>query len=581
MKNLKMALYLLKKFPKYVIGYFLNEILLELPQYVANVLFLKYLIQALTEQKSIYYLLFIVMALAGFLIVSDLYSSYFMNILQPCEEERINKKFYYNIRNAAECYELHVYDDPVFYDDMTYVSNNIVKDALASLSYISKIIAGFINVSLILGLFYEIGAGVLVISIGSVILSFLFNLPVIKLNNQKRYEINSMERKKSYFFNSFFMRDYFMERKMTVVGQKLHSRYGESIAEQLACNQKYGIKLFAINTLKELFSSNILLNLILLAYLLYEILVTKKLLGSDFIATYNAVMVIISTITQIVQVFEKMKESSFTIKKYQDFMQIMPEKESNIEKDLEEVHSIEFRKVSFSYPETDKMVLKDITFSLRIGDKIAIVGKNGSGKTTLVHLLMGLYYPTQGEILINGRVLEKEEYPVYRRRFAAFFQGMKPLEATIAQNVALDTETNTELVYEALSKTNCELLLNKPESAMVGVQFDSQGLVLSGGECQKLMLTYCFYSGKSLIVMDEPSSALDPKAEHEFNNQVADLSDDKISIFVTHRLSTVYMVNQIYVIDDGKLCAQGTHEELMKKGGLYREMWDVQAEKYC
>ena len=173
MKNLKMALYLLKKFPKYVIGYFLNEILLELPQYVANVLFLKYLIQALTEQKSIYYLLFIVMALAGFLIVSDLYSSYFMNILQPCEEERINKKFYYNIRNAAECYELHVYDDPVFYDDMTYVSNNIVKDALASLSYISKIIAGFINVSLILGLFYEIGAGVLVISIGSVILSFL------------------------------------------------------------------------------------------------------------------------------------------------------------------------------------------------------------------------------------------------------------------------------------------------------------------------------------------------------------------------------------------------------------------------
>ena len=95
------------------------------------------------------------------------------------------------------------------------------------------------------------------------------------------------------------------------------------------------------------------------------------------------------------------------------------------------------------------------------------------------------------------------------------------------------------------------------------------------------MLAYCFYSGKSPIVMDEPSSALDPKAEHEFNNQVADLSDDKISIFVTHRLSTVYMVNQIYVIDDGKLCAQGTHEELMKKGGLYREMWDVQAEKYC
>lgn len=208
------------------------------------------------------------------------------------------------------------------------------------------------------------------------------------------------------------------------------------------------------------------------------------------------------------------------------------------------------------------------------------MGRNGSGKTTLVNLLMGLYYPTEGEVLVNGKVLTRGAYSSYRQKFAAFFQGMKPMEATVAENVALDTNIELQRISEALQKANCEGLFHEPENTMIGVQFDPSGLILSGGESQKLMLANCYYSDKSVLVMDEPSSALDPVAERDFNRQVSELSGDKLTLFVTHRLSTVHMADTIYVIDDGRLCGQGSHEELMNEEGIYRDMWNIQVERY-
>ena len=226
-------------------------------------------------------------------------------------------------------------------------------------------------------------------------------------------------------------------------------------------------------------------------------------------------------------------------------------------------------------------MLKDINLTLRKGDKIAIVGQNGSGKTTLVHVLMGFYEPSKGEIRINGEKIGAQDYPLYRRQFAAFFQGMAPFEATVAENVALGTNYDLEKVRGALERTKSEKLLSRPLDTPVGVQFDPQGLILSGGEYQKLLLAYCFYSEKSLLVMDEPSSALDPTAERNFNLQLAELADNKLAVFVTHRLTTVHMASYIIsVLQDGVISAKGTHDQLVSQEGIYKQMWTIQAKKY-
>lgn len=574
---------MLHHFPIFVLGEMFFALLNALTAYIANVAFLQHMVSAMIEQRSVYEMIFGLVLFAVYQLMVDIYSTLYVNICKPKMNERINKWFYYDIKNAVKSHELYFYDNPAFYDDVTYVSSHIFGDAIASVSNVSRIISNLVNIILILSLFSQIGVVVLLIACLSIILSLLFDIPIIRLNNKRNYDLNSINREKTYFYSCFFSRSSFMERKMTGINELLNDRYLVSIEKLKEYNKKCGLKIFALSSLKDAISSNILLYLVLFVYLLYKTLITHELHGSDFISSYNAVNIIVSSIMSLVSVWESMMSSSYTIEKYNSVKVLSTSIKRTFSSDneLEKIHSIELRNVTFTYPETERLVLDHINMKLVLGDKIAIVGKNGSGKTTLVHLLMGLYKPTSGEILINGRSIKEEEYPALSHQFAAFFQGMMPFEASVAENVALDVDADADKVKRALTKTKSDKLLSVSLDQMIGVLFDDKGLILSGGEFQKLMLSYCFYSDKSLIIMDEPTSALDPISERNFNNQVEELSEEKLTVFVTHRLSTVHMASCIYVIDNGKICDYGTHAELMQHDGVYKDMWTLQAQKYC
>lgn len=582
METVWMLGYFLRRYPAYVLSFFTNEILLALPGFVGNVLFLKYMMRAVLLGEPVSRMLVLLGGTALFLILSDVYTAWFSGRYMPCAQERIQKDFYREVRDGAARYGLEKYDDPAFYDDMTYINENLCKDSLALLSFVSKMTAGLINILLVVRLFYEMGATVLLFSMGAVALSLIFDVPIIRLQNERKYAGSAIERKRRYFRDCFFVRETFPERKVTSVNSLLHARYEESVEEQIRCEKRFGGKLFWLRFLKELLSTHLLMQLLLTAFLLYQVLAARTLQGSDFIAAYNAVNVVMGDMMLIVGYWGQMAAVSYTVGKYRKFLSAVPNRRSGVEgqRAQEPIRSIEFRNVSFAYPGTGKYALKDISFCIRPGEKIAIVGRNGSGKTTLVHLLMGLYQPTKGEVLVNGKALGREEFPAYRHRFAAFFQGMKPMEATAAENVALDTEIDSERLVRALQKADCRALSDRPKEAMIGVLFDKTGHILSGGECQKLMLAHCFYSDKSVLVMDEPSSALDPAAEQAFNRQMAELAGDKLAVFVTHRLSTVRMADTIYVIEDGRLCDRGTHEELAEKEGVYAQMWRIQQQAF-
>lgn len=643
--------HLVRRYPTYVFCVFTNEVLLALPSYVGNVLFLKYLVQMLLDGEPLSGMLLLLGGTALFLVSSDCYTAWFSARYVACAEEHIRKDFYGHVRNAAARYGLEVYDNPDFYNDMTYINNHIAGDSLALLTLVSKMTAGLINVLLIVRLFYGMGGMVLLFSAAAVGISIAFDVPMVRTRNQRKYAVSGMERKRGYFRDCFFARETFAERKMTDVNPLLYSRYEESVEEQRLCEKRFGRRLFLLSSLKELLSTRLFMQFLLIAYLLYQVLAARTLQGSDFIAVYNAANVIVNAMLLLVRSWGQLEESSYTVGKYRGFLAAVRKADGDWsqgkltaleysgkqtatevrggtdsagqQEESVPIHSIEFRRASFAYPGTGKHVLKEISFCMHSGEKIAIVGKNGSGKTTLVHLLMGLYVPTEGEILVNGRALAREELPSYRRQFAAFFQGMQPMEATVAENVALDTEIDPDRLILALRKTGCEALLSRTmgqvgcvgsdgagsgslgsagneqggcsepdsgldtlmitrlKSQMIGIRFDPAGLILSGGECQKLMLAHCFYSDRPVLVMDEPSSALDPVLEQAFNRQLAELAEDKLAVFVTHRLSTVHMADLIYVIEDGRLCEQGSHGELIGKDGVYGEMWRIQREKYA
>ena len=219
------------------------------------------------------------------------------------------------------------------------------------------------------------------------------------------------------------------------------------------------------------------------------------------------------------------------------------------------------------------------------GEKIAIVGYNGAGKTTLTKLVMRLYDPDEGEIFYNGRNVKEYTLESIRQRMAAVFQDYRIFACSVGENVAggrYDAQ-NAGKVLEALENSS---FTGKLRSLPLGIEtqltreFENSGTQLSGGEQQKLAIARAFYKNADLIILDEPSSALDPDAEYELNQAVYEYAGNRTVIFISHRLSTTRHADRIYMFDSGKLVECGTHEELTAAGGRYAYMFRLQAEKY-
>ena len=247
--------------------------------------------------------------------------------------------------------------------------------------------------------------------------------------------------------------------------------------------------------------------------------------------------------------------------------------------------NIRFSSVSFSYPNKKNLVLKNISLDIKPGSKVAFVGYNGAGKTTLVKLLLRLYDPTEGTIYLG-----ENSYPQYRLKdirehFSVVFQDYKCYAVSVAENVSMDdSDTDKECLAEALKESGIsekiEMLENK-ENTMLSREFDDNGVILSGGEQQKVAIARAFYDSHEVLIFDEPSSALDPLAEYELSERIRELSNNKTVIMISHRLSTITLFDEIYMINDGMIIEKGSHNELMGRKGKYYEMFVKQASNYA
>jgi len=254
--------------------------------------------------------------------------------------------------------------------------------------------------------------------------------------------------------------------------------------------------------------------------------------------------------------------------------------------DVGDIDTVELQNVSFTYPGADRPTINNVSFKWHKGDKLAIVGYNGAGKTTLIKLIMGLYPVTEGIILVNGIDINDIDKDAYRRRFGTVFQDLQVFAMPLSENVLMrrpQNEEDYEIVRKALADAQFDVNVRGLENGLdtiISREFDEKGFIPSGGQEQKIAIARVFAQSPDMVILDEPSSALDPLAEYNMYNNMMRLSEGRGVIFISHRLSSARMADEIYMMKDGTVSEQGTHEQLMDLKGHYYEMFMLQAENY-
>lgn len=249
-----------------------------------------------------------------------------------------------------------------------------------------------------------------------------------------------------------------------------------------------------------------------------------------------------------------------------------------------EQHSIEFRDVSFKYPAAETWALHHVSMKFKVNQRLAVVGQNGSGKTTFIKLLCRLYDPTEGQILLDGIDIREYNYEEYLSIFSVVFQDFQLLAFSLGENVAAKGTYNPVLAEQCLRQVGfgdrLDLMPNGLESRL-GRNFDPQGVEVSGGEAQKIAIARALYKNTGLMVLDEPTAALDPAAEQEIYQHFNTLTKDRTTVYISHRLSSCRFCDQILVFDQGSIIQQGTHDQLLaEEDGKYAELWNAQAQYY-
>ena len=323
----------------------------------------------------------------------------------------------------------------------------------------------------------------------------------------------------------------------------------------------------------------------------YTLLIHKVLSGQIDAATFTIYLGVIANFSMYIydvsMHFANLRDASHQFNDYHDFMK---QKDLFVHSDAPAhiegtAPSIEFRNVSFTYEGSTRPVLTNVSFKIAADEKIALVGNNGAGKTTIVKLLCGLYQPTSGEILIDGKSINDIGVEKYQDLISVLFQDTSPIALSIAENVCgcEPKDADHAKLKACLEKAGLLAKVNtlpKKEETYITQTLDEKGVVLSGGETQKLLLAKAMYKDGPMLILDEPTSALDPIAESTIYEEYNQMASHKTAVFISHRLASTKFCDRILFLDGGQIVEEGTHDQLMQKGGKYREIFDIQSHYY-
>ncbi len=323
----------------------------------------------------------------------------------------------------------------------------------------------------------------------------------------------------------------------------------------------------------------------------YLLLISAALAGGisvGSIAQYvSAIMLLLTAVSDAVGTVQLAAVNHTYLKRFFSYFDIpnpMYRGSLSVEKRDDNAYDIEFRNVSFRYPNTDAYALRHVSLKFRVGSRLAVVGMNGSGKTTFIKLLCRLYDPTEGVILLNGVDIRKYDYDEYLSVFSVVFQDFRLFAFPLGQNVAAGAEYDRGRAAACLREAGFgQRLDGMPEGldTVLYQDFDPEGIEISGGEAQKIAIARALYKNAPFIVLDEPTAALDPVSEYEVYRKFNEISGGRTAIYISHRLASCRFCDEVLVFHEGAVVQRGTHAELLAAdGGKYAELWHAQAQYY-
>jgi ATP-binding cassette, subfamily B, bacterial len=323
------------------------------------------------------------------------------------------------------------------------------------------------------------------------------------------------------------------------------------------------------------------------AYVIWETLTGKWGIGTFYFLT-AAILNASSNIQQVLSTLSGIADQALFLTDLLAFFEMKPtiqSKPNAIQAPRPIKQGFEFRNVSFVYPGTERRVLNGLNFHLSPGERVALIGENGQGKTTIVKLITRLYDPTEGQVLLDGVDLREYDLEDLYREIGVIFQDFMRYEMTARENIAvgkIDEIENKPMLEDAAHKSLADEVVAKLAAGyeqMLGRRFEG-GVDLSGGEWQKIALARAYLRDAQLLVLDEPTAALDARSEYQVFQRFAELTTGKMALFISHRFSTVRMADRIVVLESGNIAEEGTHEKLTRMGGRYAELFELQAASY-
>lgn len=424
-----------------------------------------------------------------------------------------------------------------------------------------------------------------------ILVNVYINSKCVAEGDRIRYSANQMQIRigRVYWFFFNLVTDYPMGKDIRIF--KMHdliikkgSKARDEIEEVQKNTIRAGIKLKMIAVI----SQNLF---IFAAYLFVGIKAIYGMISIGEVTKYiGAITLMQAEISTLFAGLISIRTHNTYLESYTGLMELPNEKYDGtlpVEKRLDKEYELEFKNVSFHYPNSDRLILKNVSFRLVSGEKLAIVGANGAGKTTFIKLLCRLYDPTEGEILLNGINIQKYDYKEYIDLFSVVFQDYKIFSFSVAENVAAGPEYEEERVIQSLTdagiydrvlemKSGIDTKLLKDQQ-----DGDEEGVEISGGEKQKIALARALYRDAPVVILDEPTSALDPLAEQDIYQRFNEMVRTKTAVFISHRMSSCKFCDRIVVFDDGRIVETGTHDKLVSDvNGVYHRMWEAQAQWY-
>ncbi|MDE5803134.1 MAG: ABC transporter ATP-binding protein/permease [Lachnospiraceae bacterium] len=506
---------------------------------------------------------------------------------QLCEKQFLPKMyqdFYKRVIKKSISMEYTRFEQPDFYDKYTRALNECQWRGNTILYYSASFVAEIASV---------IAATLIVADVDPVLLVFIVPMVAVSMYFGKKegdlYYILDLSNTRdgrigSYAKRVFYEKKYAGELRLFGIGRLLLDRHKKACDEMQEKARKIRRKLNIIEPVKWILYK--ILSTILPYLYITFVLNSSNAQTAAYVAMIPALSMLSWRTSDAVELIVSLAKESAFVSNLREFLSYEPKSADTELIKVESLSDIDIKNMSFTYEGAEKATLHDINISIRKGEKIAIVGHNGAGKTTLVKLIMGLYNATEGEISINGVNINRYEPKSFHSRFGTVFQDLQVFALPLSHNVLMRKPLNDEerkLVEDSLRKAQFGDKLDSLEKGidtMVTKEFDENGMGLSGGEAQKIAIARVFARKPDVVILDEPSSALDPIAEYNMYKNMLDATESETVIFISHRLSATRDADRIYMFENGTVIEQGSHSELMKLDGKYARMWKMQAQNY-